>query len=138
MSKTAFTIKAACCYTLAMGLGLILVPNQLMGLFRMPTTSEVWIRVLGVVVLNVGVIYWVAARSEAVALFRASVYVRPMVLLWFAAFALLGLASPVLVLFGVVEAAFALWTWLTMRSETREGQRAYPASRIDPRYESRM
>jgi hypothetical protein len=78
MSKTAFTIKASCCYILALGLGLVLVPNMVLSLLRMPPTSEVWIRVLGVVVINIGVFFWVAARTEAVALYRASVYVRPL------------------------------------------------------------
>jgi hypothetical protein len=66
MSKTAFTIKASCCYILALGLGLVLVPNMVLSLLRMPPTSEVWIRVLGVVVINIGVFFWVAARTEAV------------------------------------------------------------------------
>ena len=138
MSKTAFTIKASCCYILALGLGLALVPNMVLSLLRMPLTSEIWIRVLGVVMINIGVFFWVAARTEAIALFRASVYIRPLAMLWFGAFVLLGLVSPVLLVFGVIETAGALWTWLTLKSETREGQRAYPASRIDPRFESRM
>ena len=138
MSKTAFTIKASCCYILALGLGLVLVPNLVLAALRMPPTSEVWIRVLGVVAMNIGVFFWVAARTEAVALFRASVYVRPLTLLWFGAFVLLGFAGPMLMVFGVIEAAGALWTWLALRSDGREGQRAHPASRIDPHYESRM
>ena len=138
MSKTAFTIRAFGCYLLLLGAGLILAPNVLLSLFRVPQTTEVWIRVVGVVVVTEGIYYLAAAQGEAIAFFRASVYARPLVLLAFGAFALLGLASPMLVLFGGVDALGALWTWLTMKSEKREGQRAYPASRIDPRYESRM
>ncbi len=138
MSKTAFTIKAFGCYLLVLGLALILVPNLLLSLFGVPQTTEVWIRVVGMVVLTEGIYYWAAAESEAMSFFRASVYARPLVLLGFAAFALFDFASPMLVLFGAVDAAGALWTWLTMKSEKGQGQRAYPPSRIDPRYESRM
>ena len=138
MSKTAFTIKASCCYILALGLALVLVPNLVLSAMRMPPTIDVWIRVLGVVVINIGIFFWVAARTEAIALFRVSLIVRPLVLVWFGAFVLLGLASPMLLVFGAIEALGALWTWLTMRSDKRQGQRIYPASRIDPRYESRM
>ena len=138
MSKTAFTIKASCCYIIALGLALVLVPNLVLSAMRMPPTSDVWIRVLGVVVINIGIFFWVAARTEAIALFHVSVILRPLVLVWFGAFVLLGLANPMLLVFGVIEALGALWTWLTMKSEQRDGQRAYPASRIDPRYESRM
>lgn len=134
MSKTAFTIKASCCYIIALGLALVLVPNLVMSAMRMPPANDVWIRVLGVTVINIGIFFWVAARTEAIALFRVSVIVRPLVLLWFGAFVLLGLASPMLLVFGAIEVAGGLWTWATMRSERREGQRAYPASRIDPRF----
>lgn len=138
MSRTALSIQAFGVYLLALALGLILAPDLLLSLFRLPPTSEVWIRVVGVVLLTEGIYYWAAARSEAIGFFRATLFARPLVLLCFAAFILLGLANPVLALFGVVDAAGALWTWLALRSEAREGQRAYPASRIDPRFESRM
>ena len=138
MSKTAFTIKASCCYIIALGLALVLVPNLVMSAMRMPATSDVWIRVLGVTVINIGAFFWVAAQTEAIALFRASVAIRPLVLVWFAAFVALGLVSPMLLVFGVIEAAGALWTWLALRTDQRAGQPMHPVSRIDPRYESRM
>ena len=138
MSKAAFSIKASCCYILVLGLALVLVPNLVLLALRMPPTSEIWIRVLGVVVINIGVFYWIAAQTESVALFRASVVVRPLVLVWFAGFVALGLTSPMLLVFGAVEVVGALWTWLALRSEQRDGQRADPASRIDPRFNSRM
>ena len=138
MSRTALTIKVSCCYIIALGLALVIAPNLLLAALRMPASSDVWIRVLGVVVINIGVFFWVAARTEAVALFRASVIVRPLALLWFGAFVLLGFASPMLLLFGVIEVAGALWTWSALKAEARDGLRAYPASRIDPKYESRM
>jgi len=36
---------------LALGLGLLLVPNLLLGLFGFPPSREVWIRVVGLLVL---------------------------------------------------------------------------------------
>ena len=138
MSKTAFSIKVSCCYIIALGLVLVVVPNLLLAVLRVPPTTEVWIRVLGMTVINIGIFFWVAAQTEAVALFRATLYVRPLVLAWLAAFVLLGLAPPQLLVFGVIEAAGALWTWLALRADQRSGQPSNPVSRIDPRYESRM
>ena len=139
MSRAAFSIKASCVYILALGLALVLVPNLVLSLLRMPPTSEVWIRVLGVVVINIGIFFWVAARTEATVLFRTSVLVRPLALVWFGAFVALGLVSPMLMVFGLIEAAGALWTWLALRADAgRDGQQAYPASRIDPRYDTKM
>ena len=138
MSKTAFTIKASCCYIIALGLALVLVPNLVLSAMRMPPANDVWIRVLGVTVINIGVFFWVAAQTEAVALFRATLVIRPLVLVWFAAFVALGLVSPMLLVFGAVEAAGALWTWLALRADQRSGQPAHRVSRIDPRYDTKM
>ena len=138
MSKSAFSVQAFGTYIIALGLGLIFVPNVLLGLFRLPSATEIWIRVLGVVAINIGVLYVVAARSRDVAVFRAAIFSRLAVFVWFAGFVLLGMAPPMLLLFGAVEVAGALWTWSALRTDQREGQRVYPASRIDPRYDTKM
>jgi hypothetical protein len=116
MSKAAFTIRAFGFYLLALGVVLILVPNLLLALSFMPATTEVWIRVVGVLVFNIGVYYVYAARCEATAFFHASVYTRTFVVGAFAAFWLLGLASPMLVAFGAVDFAGALWTRSALKS----------------------
>ena len=52
MTKAAFSIKASSCYVLVLGLALVVAPNLVLWVMRMPLTDEVWIRVLGVVVIN--------------------------------------------------------------------------------------
>ena len=117
MSKSAFTVKAFGIYLLILGVTLILIPNLLLSIFRMPQTSEVWIRVVGVLVFNIGVYYWYAAKCEAKAFFRASVFTRVFVLASFIVFAALGLCSPVLIVFGTVDFAGGIWTYLVLRAE---------------------
>lgn len=117
MSRSAFTVKAYGFYLLVLGIILILAPNTLLAIFRIPTTTEVWIQVVGVLTFNIGVYYYYAAKSEAKAFFQASVYTRIFVLAAFAVFAILGLASPVLVLFGAVDFAGGIWTHLTLKAE---------------------
>jgi len=117
MSKSAFSVKAFGIYLLVLGVGLTLAPNLLLSVFGMAATSEVWIRVVGVLVFNIGIYYVYAARCEAKAFFQASVYTRTLVLASFAAFAVLGFASPVLILFGVADFAGGIWTHLTLRAE---------------------
>jgi hypothetical protein len=118
MSKAAFSVKAFGIYLLILGLGLAFVPNLLLSVFGMPLTEEVWIRVVGVLVFNIGVYYWFAAKAEAIEVFQASVYTRVLVLASFAAFAALGLASPVLVLFGAADFAGAVWTWFSLKANS--------------------
>lgn len=117
MSKPALTLKWFGIYLLMLGAGLALLPNLLLSLFLIPPTDEVWIRVVGVLVFNIGVYYLFAARSESRELLLASVYTRALVLLSFALFALLGLAEPVMVLFGAVDCLGGLWTLHALRRE---------------------
>ncbi|MFO1341358.1 MAG: hypothetical protein U1F53_24595, partial [Burkholderiaceae bacterium] len=117
MSKAAFSIKAFGVYLLVLGVCLVLVPNLLLGLFAMPRTDEVWIRVVGVLVFNIGLYYWFAAQGEATSVFRASIATRVLVLVAFAAFAALGFAPPMLVLFGLADFAGALWTWQALKRD---------------------
>ena len=116
MSKAAFTVRAFGYYLLALGVVLVFVPNLLLAASFISTTSEVWIRVLGVVVFNLGVYYIYAAKCEATAFFRATVFTRTLVLVAFSAFWLLGLVQPMLVAFGAVDFLGGLWTWRALKS----------------------
>jgi hypothetical protein len=122
MSKPALTLKWFGIYLLLLGAGLALLPNLLLSLFLIPPTDEVWIRVVGVLVFNIGVYYLFAARSESRELLLASVYTRALVLLSFALFALLGLAEPVVVLFGAVDCLGGLWTLYALRREAANAE----------------
>ena len=119
MSKAAFTIRIFGYYLLVLGVVLIFVPNLLLSLSFLPPTNEVWIRVLGVVLFNIGVYYIYAAKCEATAFFRASIATRTFVLLAFTAFVLLGLAKPMLVLFGATDFIGGLWTWHALKGEPK-------------------
>ena len=115
MSRAAFTLKIFAVYLYALGLVLVVSPNLLLNTFGFPPTDEVWIRVLGLVVINLGTYYWFAAKSEARPFFVASVFTRIFVLLAFTGLAVLGLAKPMLILFGAIDTAGGLWTLSALR-----------------------
>lgn len=117
ISQAAFTIEVFGYYLLLLGLVVILVPNVLLNIFQIPTTSEVWIRVTGVLVFNIGIYYIYAAKYEARAFFQASIYTRIFVLLSFTAFAALGFASPRLILLSFTDVLGAIWTYVALRRE---------------------
>jgi hypothetical protein len=116
-SSAAFSVKFFGVYALLTGLNLMFAPNMLLGMFGIPATNEVWIRVVGVLALNIGVYYWYAAKCEAKAFFEATVYARGFVFMAFAAFVALGFVNKALILFGAVEVAGAVWTWLALKKE---------------------
>lgn len=118
MSKTAVSILVFGLYLMLVGPVLVLVPNLLLALFAIPETSEVWIRVLGVVATVLGYYYVEAARHELTAFFRATVPARLIVLVCFSVFVLMKLTAPTLIVFGLIDALGALWTALTLKKRS--------------------
>jgi hypothetical protein len=117
MSKSALSVFVFGLYLLVLGIVLLVAPNFLLGLFSLPSTTEVWIRVAGMLVLFLCFYYTQAARKEMTDFFRWTVYVRSSVILFFAVFVLVGFAKPPLILFGVVDLLGAIWTGIALRSQ---------------------
>ena len=115
MSKAAFSVFVFSIYLFALGLVLVVMPNVLLSLFRIPETTDVWIRVVGMLVLIIGFYYFITARNEITPILRATVYGRFAVLVFFVAFVVFGFAPPVLIVFGVIDAAAATWTGIAIR-----------------------
>ena len=116
MSRAAVSMLVFGIYTVVVGSALLFVPNVLLSLFAYPTTTEVWIRILGFIVVILGYYYIVAARYGLVRFFRASVYARSTLIVFFAILVLLGMSEPVLVLFGAIDLLGAIWTGVALRS----------------------
>jgi hypothetical protein len=115
-SRPAMSVAVFGTYLLTLGAVLIIAPNLLLGLFRMAPTTEVWIRIVGMLVLFLGTYYVLAALSEVRAFFRWTVPIRFCVLVFFGGFVLSGYAPAVLLVFGVADVAGACWTAWTLRA----------------------
>lgn len=116
MSNSARSVFAFGLYLTLLGISLLAVPNILLGMFFLPPTTEVWIRISGMLLIFISFYYIQAARHETTDFFRWTVYARSTVIVFFTAFVLLGFANPTLILFGVVDLLGALWTGLALRS----------------------
>ncbi len=117
MSRAALSVFVFSIYLFILGAVLVIVPNVLLSLFRIPETNEVWVRVVGMLVLILGYYYSTAARNEMTMFLRATAYGRLSVLAFFIAFVVLGFAPSALILFGVIDAAAALWTLSALGSQ---------------------
>jgi len=115
VSRAARTILAFGVYCIAVGAVMALVPNTFLAAVGLEPTREPYIRALGVVVMTLGFYYIAAARAEAVVFFRWTVWGRPFVLAAFLGLVVAGVAPPILILFGAVDAAAAVWTALALR-----------------------
>lgn len=114
MSATT-SIRVFGVYLVVLGAALIVAPNPVLAPFGYPPTSEVWVRVVGVLAAALGFYYNVAARFGLVPFYRATVVARILVFVCFGAFVLLGFARPALALFGAVDLAGAIWTAAALR-----------------------
>ena len=110
MRNASLSLAVTGAYAIALGLTLLLVPNFLLGLFGIPGTDEVWIRVLGGLAVAVGYYYIESGRANATWFMRASILGRVWIGGVLLAVVLLGMAPAVFVLFGTVELLLAAWT----------------------------
>jgi uncharacterized membrane protein YidH (DUF202 family) len=123
MSKSAQSLFVFSIYLFTLGLILLIIPNFLLSIFSVPETQEVWIRVVGMLVIILGYFDFQASKNEMKKFFHWSVHVRALVPIVFVLFVLLGLAPPILILFGIIDGLAALWTHLSLRSEIHAMER---------------
>jgi hypothetical protein len=119
MSRSEFSAKAFAAYLFVLGTILAVAPNSVLPLFGIAPATDVWIRVVGILAFNIGVYVWVAARYRP--FLEASVYTRFLVFAAFIMFAALGLASPMLLLFGAIDMCGGIWTLLALKADARSG-----------------
>ncbi len=119
MSGVARSLVVFGWYLAGFGMALVLVPNLLLGIFGLPPTEEVWIRVVGVLVLVIAYFNVRLGREEFLPHARLTVHARVAVLVFLVAFVLTGLAKPILIVVGVIDFAGALWTAAALRSHAR-------------------
>jgi hypothetical protein len=110
MTPAARSLQVFAVYLLLLATILLVAPNLLLLPFRLPETSEVWIRVVGMLLVFLAVYDWVAAATENLPIIRATVLCRLTVPVFFVLFVAAGWSRWPLVIFGVIDAAFAGWT----------------------------
>lgn len=69
---TVRSLQAWTVYVFVIGISLLLIPNAILGLFRIAETREAWLQVVGVVVVALGVLYWSMIRREDMGGIRVS------------------------------------------------------------------
>ena len=115
MSSPARSITVHGIYLILSGLSFVLVPNFVLPLFGFAPTSEVWIRVVGLLATILGGYFLYSVRVDDRSFYRATIFARLAFFTGITLFALLGLGSLLLILFGLIDLAGATWTWLSLR-----------------------
>ena len=116
MSNPERSITVFGIYLALSGLSFIFIPNIILPLFGFPTTTEVWIRVVGLLAAILGLYFLYGVRYQDRLFFRATVFARVVFCTGVILFAALGWGSPMLIVFGLIDLAGAAWTWLSLRA----------------------
>ncbi len=103
-------------YLMILGITLTGFPNTLLSTFQLPETSEVWIRVVGILVFNIGLYYVFMAPTNNALFYTLTIYTRASILVWFIVFVIIGWAPATLIAFGLADMAGAAWTFMAMRN----------------------
>lgn len=115
MSKSARSVFIFGLYAGLLGVVLLIAPNALLGVFGLPPVTDVWIRVVGMLLVLLAYYYVQAARRELTDFFRWTVHARTAVFFFLVAFVLLKLVSPIIILLGAVDLLGAVWTATALR-----------------------
>jgi hypothetical protein len=118
MSPAARSVFAWSIYLLVLGTWLVVAPNTLLKVLGMPITEEIWIRVVGIMVVILALYFYDAAINEARHFFIASVLARLFSAAAFLAFALTGEPWQ-LAIFVMIDALGAAWTYVALRARQR-------------------
>lgn len=102
-------------YMIGMGLPFLLAPNFMLPMLGLERTDEIWIRILGMLVLAVSVYYATSIREENIAFARTSVRGRLIFCVGLTGLALM-YGQYIFILFAVLEAGLAVWTQRTLPS----------------------
>lgn len=124
MNRAATSILVFGVYLAAVGATLVMAPNLLLGLLGFPPTNEVWIRVAGVLVLILAYYFIQSVRRSTIDFWRWTTHVRFSLIVFFAAFVLLGWAKPALLLLGVADFLGAIWTTWALRADAQPAKPA--------------
>ena len=104
-------------YVIITGLQLIFVPNMLLNMFGFDATSDIWIKVLGIVILPLSAVYYAISKQGNEESVRATIISRGFVGVGFILLALSGQAKLNLILFAGIDIATAVWTWVELKKK---------------------
>jgi hypothetical protein len=117
MSKSAKSVFIYGIYLALNGLMLLVIPNTLLNSLGIEPTTEVWIRLSGILLMAIAVYYVLGAKYELVVIMKATAFIRFTIIFFFTAFVLLQLVSPSIIIIAVIDFFGGLWTFLMLRKE---------------------
>ncbi|WP_394994039.1 hypothetical protein [Emticicia sp.] len=115
--KRYISLTVQVIYVLITALQLIFIPNTLLGMFGFEPTSEIWIKVFGVVLLSLAVVYYGIIEYGNDEVVSFTIWSRLLVGTGFTIMAITDVAPITLILFAGIDVATAIWTWFELKKQ---------------------
>lgn len=115
MANWKTSMYAQLVYMIGMGLPFLLAPNFMLPMLGLERTDEIWIRILGMLVMAISLYYFYAIQEGNTAFARVSVRGRLLFCVGLTALALI-YHQYIFVFFAILEAGLAVWTQRTLPS----------------------
>ena len=117
MSKSAKSVLIYGVYLTINGLLLLLAPNVLLNSLNIEPTTEVWIRLAGILLMAISIYYYIAAGQELTVIMKATAFIRFSIIFFFTAFVLLEMVSWRIIIISVIDFLGGAWTFLMLKKE---------------------
>jgi hypothetical protein len=98
-------------YVIFSGLSLLFIPNLLLGIFGIEPAHEIWIRIMGLLVLVLSFYYYAMAKYGNDKVVIATVWGRLAFCAGLIIFVFLGMVKPALIGFALFETGLSIWSW---------------------------
>lgn len=119
LSRAAMSIFIFGFYLIFLGIVFLFVPEIMFIILAYPTSPDIISRVLGMIFLILAYYYIRAGLQDEgmTNFFLWTVHTRALVIVFFIIFTVLGLVSPLIIMFGVIDLVCAIWTWWALRKD---------------------
>ena len=107
-------------YVFGMGLLLLFISNLLLPIVNVPTTDEVWIRLVGMLLLVLGLFYRVVGKNNFLPGIHLTLVTRSLAFFVILGFIYFGFISWVIFLFWLGDLAGGIWTWRALKADQND------------------
>ncbi|MHA1477656.1 MAG: hypothetical protein ACTSPU_05610 [Promethearchaeota archaeon] len=119
MSRAAISVFIMGIYLVFLGITFLFMPEIMFFMLAYPTPPDIISRVLGMIFVILAYYYVRAALDEEgmTKFFMWTVHTRAVVIIFLSIFVVLQLVSPLMIMFGAIDLAAALWTFWALRKD---------------------
>lgn len=115
-SNTYLSLLVQSVYVMLTGITLVFKPNMLLEMFGFEPTQEIWIKVAGILVFSLAILY-LNIRKEDRRLAMATVMSRIFIAACFGLLVAFCNVKPTLMLFAGFDVLTAVWTWREVKAK---------------------